>query len=165
MAKTEVKLTEQEKEIVELYDLWIEKETTEDWEKYYTDFKGRPLLMTPKIVANLIAAFSNSLTDDEACMYCDISKNTLYRFIERNPHFWNQKEILKQKPNIKAKLNKIAAINWWDKAESGWWLERKAKDEFSTKVVWENTNKNANIDYEAESSEEFKELLKNNDLI
>jgi len=139
MAKEEIKLTESEKEIVELYDLWIDKEIDEEWnEKYYTDFKGRPLIMTPKIVANLIAAFSNSLTDDEACLYCNISKNTLYRFIERNPHFWNQKEILKQKPNIKAKLNKISAINWWNTQESWWWLERKSKDEFSLKTESKN---------------------------
>lgn len=137
MAKEEVILSEADKELLELYDFWIEKVEWEDWDKYYTDIKWRPLKMTPKIVANLLVAFSNSLTDDEACIYCDISKNTLYRFVEKNPHFWNQKEILKQKPNIKAKLNKIKAINEWNTQESWWWLERKSKNEFSLKEVKE----------------------------
>ncbi len=136
--KQEVELTESEKELLELYDFWIEKVEWEDWDKYYTDIKGRPLKMTPKIVTNLLMAFSNSFTDDEACIYCDISKNTLYRFIEKNPHFWNQKEILKHKPNIKAKLNKIKAINEWNTQESWWWLERKSKDEFSLKTESKN---------------------------
>ena len=141
MAKEEIKLTEEEKEYLELYDFWIEKVEWEDWDKYYTDIKGRPLKMTPKIVANLLSAFSHSLTDDEACIYTDISKNTLYRFVDKNPHFWHQKEILKQKPNIKAKLNKIKAINEWNIQESWWWLERKSRDEFSLKQEVGYTNK------------------------
>ena len=159
--KQEVELTESEKELLELYDFWIEKVEGEDWDKYYTDIKWRPLKMTPKIVANLINAFSNSFTDDEACIYSDISKNTLYRFIEKNPVFWNQKEILKKKPNIKAKMNWLKKMNNEDYQASKEWLERKSKDEFSTKTVWENTNTNLNI----EESEETNRLLKDNNLI
>ena len=134
MAKEEIKLTEEEKELLETYDFWITKIEWEDETKYYTDFRWRPSKMTPKIVANLIKAFSNSLNDDEACLFCDISKNTLYRFIDRNPIFWHQKEILKQKPNIKAKLNKVAEINKGNSSESWWWLERKSRNEFSLKT-------------------------------
>jgi hypothetical protein len=147
MAKEEVEISDSERELLELYDFWIE-----EWEdgKFYTDIKGRPLKMTPKIVANLLSAFSNSFTDDEACIYTDISKNTLYRFVEKNPHFWNQKEILKQKPNIKAKLNKIKAINEWNTQESWWWLERKSKNEFSLKTeVEQNTNMDLKIEAKA----------------
>jgi len=137
MAKEEIKLSDLEKELLELYDFWIEKVEWEDWDKYYTDIKGRPLKMTPKIVANLLNAFSNSFTDDEACIYSEISKNTLYRFIDKNPVFWNQKEILKKKPNIKAKMNWLKEINWGNYNSSKEWLERKSRDEFSLKQIEE----------------------------
>lgn len=149
MAKEEIELTESDKELLDLYDFWIEKVEWIDGDKYYTDIKWRPLKMTPKIVANLLNAFSNSFTDDEACIYTEISKNTLYRFIEKNPHFWNQKEILKQKPNIKAKMNKIKAINEGNIQESWWWLERKSKNEFSLKTEIEQ---NSTIEMKVEAT-------------
>lgn len=98
----------------------------------------RPELCTKDVVAKLEFAFANSFTDEEACLYAWISKNTLYRYIEKNPEFWNQKELLKKSPNLKAKLNWINKINSNDYTASKDWLERKSRDEFSLKQEIDN---------------------------
>ena len=97
------------------------------------DLWGRPTKMTNKTVALLLNAFSYSFSDEESCIYANISKNTLYRYIEKHPEFWHQKELLKKKPNIKAKMNWIEKMNNKDYQASKEWLERKSKDEFSMK--------------------------------
>lgn len=159
----ELEIEEEHKELLELYDFQIQEIKGEDKTKYYTDIKWRPLLMTPKIVANLLEAFKNSFTDEEACIYCWISKNTLYRFIEKNPVLWHQKELLKKNPNIKAKLNWIKKMQEEDYQASKDWLERKSKDEFSLKTINDN-NFNWKIKFELTKEEEDQqqELLKLN---
>jgi len=123
----------------------------------------KPHKMTAETIEELKKAFANSFTDVEASLYVWIAPRTLYDYCSKYPDFAELKETLKHKPNIKAKLNKIKAIWEGNLQESGWWLERKSKDEFSTKVVGENTNKNLNI--EVEESEELNNLLKDNKLI
>jgi len=49
-------------------------------------------------VKKLLDAFSYSFTDEEACVYADISKKTLYNYCDKNPKFLHQKELLKKKP-------------------------------------------------------------------
>lgn len=124
---------------------WKDKEEIIELEA--EDLWWRPTKMTTKTVTLLLNAFSNWFTDNEACVYAGISKNTLYRYIEKNPEFWNQKELLKDKPKMKAKMNIINSINNKDIETSKWYLERKSKDEFSTKVeneiTWELKTTNA----------------------
>ncbi len=100
--------------------------------------------MDEATVQKLINAFSYSFNDDEACIYAWISKNTLYSYIEKNPEFWTQKELLKKTPNIKAKLNWLDKISAGDYNASKDWLERKSRDEFWTKttIEWKITNLN-----------------------
>lgn len=95
---------------------------------------GRPDKITPELLAKLEEWFMLSLTDDECCLYCDINPSTLYRYIEKNPAFWKRREILKRTPNIIAKKNWTDEIKQGNYNSSKEWLERKAKDEFSTKV-------------------------------
>lgn len=127
------------------------------------DIAWRPTKMTEETVKKLLDAFSYSFTDAEACLYANISKPTLYEYIKRNPDFSDQKEALKKKPTIKAKMNKVKAINGWDINESWWWLERKSKAEFSTKQEIDQTTKtiNFNKDVSELSDEELDNLLAN----
>jgi hypothetical protein len=83
------------------------------------------------------------LTDLEACLYADIGTTTLYNYCEENPEFRERKEELKQHPTAKARLNVTEAIENGNEDLSKWWLERKARDEFSTKQEVK-----ANITYE-----------------
>jgi hypothetical protein len=100
---------------------------------------GRPTVMTPEIVNKLEQAFANAFTDEQACIFADISKPTLYEYIKENPSFSDRKEQLKKRVDIKAKTQVIEAIKNGDMPTAKWWLERKCKDEFSLKTETEHS--------------------------
>lgn len=94
---------------------------------------GRPTVMTAEVIQKLEYGFAKSLTDAECCDYAGIAPATLYNYCNENPEFSEKKELLKQRPKITAKFNVAEAIEQGDVDLSKWYLERKAKDEFSTK--------------------------------
>lgn len=94
---------------------------------------GRPTIFDEKMLQKLTMAFANGLTDREACLFVWISNSSLYNYCKEFPEFLEQKEALKRKPIIKAKLNIVEKLNQKDLETSKWYLERKAKEEFSTK--------------------------------
>ena len=94
---------------------------------------GRPSVMTEDVLQKLEYAFMRGLSDVEACLYADIAPSTLYNYCNEHPDFLERKEELKQHPTAKAKLNVAEEIENGNVEQSKWWLERKAKDEFSTK--------------------------------
>ena len=61
--------------------------------------------------------------------------------------------MLKKKPNLKAKMNILAKVNQNDVDASKWWLERKSKDEFSTKQ-----ERDTKVKYENAISEDELEM-------
>ena len=72
---------------------------------------GRPTVVTPIIVGKLEEAFAMGCSDEEACLFADINKSTLYDYIKRNPEFADRKENLKKNPVLKARqvlLNHLA---------------------------------------------------------
>lgn len=91
---------------------------------------SRPTVMTEATVKKLLYAFSNSFSDEEACCYAWISKQTLYNYWRDNPEFLDRKKILKHKPSVKAKLNLVEAIEAWNIQISKFWLEKKSHREF-----------------------------------
>lgn len=95
---------------------------------------GRPTIMTNDVVAKLETAFSMGCTDVEACLYANINKATLYRYQQENPDFCDRKEQLKEKLVLKARSVIADALNKKDENTAKWYLERKCKNEFSTKV-------------------------------
>lgn len=94
---------------------------------------GRPTVMTKTMIGKLEMLFAQGLSDREACLVANISPSTLYDYCNENPEFAERKELLKEQPKITAKLNVAEAIEKKDIDMSKWYLERKAKDEFSTK--------------------------------
>lgn len=94
---------------------------------------GRPTIMTPETISKLEEAFIKGLNDQEACLYAGIGKSTLYNYCQENPTFMERKEQLKNHLKMRAKLNIEEEIVKGDKPLSQWYLERRAKDEFSTK--------------------------------
>lgn len=94
---------------------------------------GRPTVMTNDMIGKLEMLFSQGLSDREACLIANISPSTLYDYCTANPEFAERKELLKDQPKIKAKMNIAESIEKGDIDDSKWYLERKAKDEFSTK--------------------------------
>lgn len=94
---------------------------------------GRHTVMTPETITKLEQAFSIGCSDDEACVYADISRMTLCRYQKENPEFCGRKELLKQKLVLKARTNIATKINEGDISVSQWYVERKKKAEFSTR--------------------------------
>ena len=94
----------------------------------------RPTIMTEETVNKLLEAFAKSYSDVQACIYANISKQTLYNYCEKYPEFFDRKEELKNTPSIKAKENVLEKINSKDIETSKRRLERKNKDEFATRT-------------------------------
>lgn len=71
---------------------------------------GRPTKITESVVTKLEQAFLMGCTDEEACLYADISRMTLHRYCEANPAFSDRREILKQNPVLLARGVQIEAL-------------------------------------------------------
>lgn len=92
---------------------------------------GRPTIMTPETISKLEEVFSIGGTDNEACFYAGIGKTTLYNYQQENPEFVERKEALKERPILKARQTIIKGLDDADNAK--WFLERKVKNEFSSR--------------------------------
>lgn len=119
---------------------------------------GRPTVMTAETVQKLEYGFLKGLTDEQCCLFVGISKQALYDYCHAHPEFTDRKELLKQQPSVKAKINIAEGIEKGDADLSKWYLERKNKDEFSTKqdVGLSGT---VNNPFENLTTEELKKLI------
>lgn len=93
---------------------------------------GRPTKMTEETMAKLREAFSAGSTDKEACAHAGISESTLYDYQVSNPDFLDEKEALKEMPAIAARMLVSRKVKT-DVNTATWYLERKKKEEFSTR--------------------------------
>lgn len=100
---------------------------------------GRPTVMTEDIIAKLEEGFLRGYSDREACLYSDIATSTLYEYCKANPEFAERKELLKESLKIRAKDNVAEELAKKNLSLSQWYLERRAKDEFSPKVENEHS--------------------------
>lgn len=98
---------------------------------------GRPTVMTPETLTNLEQAFSLGCTDMEACFFANIGKSALYNYQKEHPEFAERKEALKEKMIFAARTVIANSLADNDKDTAKWLLERKRKQEFSTRI--ENT--------------------------
>lgn len=93
---------------------------------------GRPTVMTEIVLGKLNEAFAIGASDKEACFYADISPDTLYDYQLKNPKFIQRKEALKERPVLLARQTVLKAIES-DPLTARWYLERRRKDEFSSR--------------------------------
>lgn len=91
---------------------------------------ARPTIMTDELVNKLEYAFALGCTDEEACFYADISKQTLYNYQDKFPEFVDRKEALKARPIFVARETLLKGLQR-DPDLALKMLERKKKDEFS----------------------------------
>lgn len=94
---------------------------------------GRPKVIDKDVLNKLETSYSMGCTDSEACLFANISKQTLYNYQNKHPEFVERKEMLKQKLVLKARSVVAEALNNKDENTAKWYLERKKKDEFSVK--------------------------------
>lgn len=93
---------------------------------------GRPSAFTPELLNKLEEAFKIGCTDEEACLNADISTTALYNYQNRHPEFVERKERLKQRPFWLARKSVVDRLAR-DPELALKYLERKKKDEFSTR--------------------------------
>lgn len=85
--------------------------------------------MTETVIESLLEAFKLGATDAEACLRAGISLTTLMHFQRRNPHFYEQKQLLKLTPVLRARKTVCEALEC-DPNLAFKFLERKARAEF-----------------------------------
>jgi hypothetical protein len=122
---------------------------------------GRPTIMTPEVIAKLEELFLDGCHITLACTLAGISPNTYYDFINANHEYAIKFDMLRHDTtyralkNIKNKIQgvirrddkgNIIEVITPDADMSKWWLERKSKDEFSTKTEVESHNTNVNVE-------------------
>lgn len=93
---------------------------------------ARPTVMTKSVINKLEEAFALGCTDLEASLYANIAPATLYNHQDKNPEFLERKDQLKMSPILKARKTVVGSLDNPDIAMK--YLERKKKDEFSTRV-------------------------------
>lgn len=94
---------------------------------------GRPTNFTPDTIAKLEHAFLLGCSDLEACFYAKVGKTALYNYQNKNPEFVERKAQLKQNPYFIARSSIIKGME--ENPELALkYMERKKKDEFSTKT-------------------------------
>ena len=94
---------------------------------------GRPRAIGEKELRLLKEAFFMGCTNREACLYADVAESTFYDFLKEYPEYSEKIDIWKNYEKIKARMVVHNALNKGDRDMAKWYLERKAKDEFSTK--------------------------------
>lgn len=93
---------------------------------------ARPTVMTEQVIAKLEEAFAWGCSDTEACLWADIAPATLYQYQEKHPAFTERKAMLKERPILDSRATVARAVKR-DADLAMKYLERKRKDEFSTK--------------------------------
>ncbi len=99
-------------------------------EKYLT---GRRSVMTKDAIAKLEQAFAYGCSDREACCYADISVDALYDYQKINPDFTKRKELLKERPVLKARKSIVEHLEEDPKLALEF-LRKKKKDEFGDNI-------------------------------
>ena len=93
--------------------------------------QGRPSSLTPVVIANLVAAFQNGLTKQQAFRYAGISKDVYYKAMKADEEFAEKMRVAQEHLNFRAREVVARSIDGGDVRTAQWWLERKQKDEFS----------------------------------
>lgn len=95
---------------------------------------GRPSPMVEEVLEKLRYAFMVGSTDEEACQYADISTDNLYNYQKAHPEFKEEKEALKNRQVLKARVKVFSSIDS-DIDTARWFLEKKRRKEFGNKVM------------------------------
>lgn len=99
----------------------------------------RPSEMTAEKVKKLEEAFALDCSIWEACFYADITKQTYYNWLEKNPKLVDRFNALREKPVLIARQTVVKDLKTNpDMAMK--YLERKRKKEFSTRREVDETS-------------------------
>ncbi len=88
--------------------------------------RGRKEKITKDILSKLEDAFTNGMTDEQACTYAGIGSATLYRYQLKRPQFRERKVMLKLRPDIRAHQTIVRQLD--DINTAKWWAERRMSE-------------------------------------
>ncbi len=108
------------------------------------------------VLQKLEEAFSYDCTDEEACLYADISPATLYSYQKKNPAFLERKHVLKNRVILLARQTVVAHITK-DPNLALRYLERKRPKEFSLRTISEVK---VDTSFDQFTDEQLKEMIK-----
>jgi len=114
-----------------------------------------------EIVAKLKEAFAIGADVSAACCYAEVNRATFYRWCEEDKELKEKCDTLRERPILKAYQTIAKDL---DKVESAkWYLERRRKIEFSTKVI-SDTNLTVDTVYDdiAKEVDEIMDLKEQN---
>ena len=96
------------------------------------NFVGRPPIINDEVMKKLEQCFSLGSSDLEACIFADISPATLYNYQKENPEFLERKQLLKEKPILKARNTIVKSLD--DPKIALEYLKAKCKSEFGQRM-------------------------------
>jgi len=94
---------------------------------------GRPTVFTEQTLQKLEEAFALGCTDEEACLFANISPSSLYNHQRADDEFMERKQLLRHTPILKARLEVIKGFAG-NPGLALKYLERKKSDEFSLRT-------------------------------
>lgn len=118
--------------------------------------EGRPWFdgKDPDLVLSLLYhAWDVGATDGEAAMHAGISRSSLSRFLIAFPELREERDARKEKMILLSRGVILRSLSAGDEKTAMWYLEKKKKDEFSSRT------ENINVNLEAEDKEAFERLL------
>ena len=121
-------------------------------------FDGR---LEEVVVSKLKDAFQQGANVVRACAYAEILRVTYYEYIKIHPELTDIFEMLRQKPVLKAESVVIKKLNEDDVDTAKWYLERKAKGEYSTRQEMIPVNPDED-DLSEEEKEKLRKILREN---
>ncbi len=103
----------------------------EEWRKAISEAVTK---LTPEVVQKLKDAFAIGANMKQACSYAEISHQTYYNWINKNPDLLEAFEKMKESLPLKAKRNIAVAIEQSDLRTSIWLIERKEPDTYGETI-------------------------------
>lgn len=95
---------------------------------------GRPTIIDDTRIAILIQSFHDGLNIQQACWQADISADAYYDRRAKDPDFADIMKRAQDFLSMNARANVTKAIKKGELKTTRWYLERKAKDEFSSRT-------------------------------
>lgn len=86
-----------------------------------------------RIVGMIIEVLKDGGSITEACRIAGIHRDTFYDWKNKDKDFSDKVEYAENYMNEIAKGVIVRSIKEWSSKDAKWWLERKAKNEFSTR--------------------------------
>lgn len=93
---------------------------------------GRKQSVDDSVLQKLQTAFSLGCSDEEASSFAEIAVSTLYNYQKKNPDFLEWKQLLKEKPILKARNTVVKNLD--DPKIALEYLKAKKKNEFGQRM-------------------------------